>query len=75
MNKENLVNPKNTDNKKLLTTKEVARRYSVPYGTLNNWAYKRVGAMFFKVGNRRFYDPDRCDAFFKSNPVLTIDQH
>jgi len=64
-----------SNKKKLLTTKQVSQIYSVPEGTLNNWAYKRVGPRFYKVGRLRLYDPDHCENFFKANPILTIDQH
>lgn len=61
--------------KKFLPTNEAAQRIGIPVGTLNNMAWKKIGPKFYKVGNRRLYDIDDLDAFIKSNPVLTIDQH
>jgi len=65
----------NNIQKKFLPTNEAAQRIGIPPGTLSNMAWKKTGPKFYKVGNRRLYDIDDLDAFVKSNPVLTIDQH
>jgi len=65
----------NNIKKKFISTTEAAQRIGIPEGSLNNMAWKKTGPRFYKVGKRRLYDVDDLDAFVKSNPVLTIDQH
>jgi len=64
----------NTD-KKFLTTSEASQRISIPEGSLNNMAWKKVGPRYYKCGKRRLYDVADLDSYVKSNPVLTLDQH
>ena len=60
--------------KRMVTAQEAARMYSVAPGTLSNWrSAKNRGPRYFVQGRMVRYDIEDLEAFFKANPVLTVD--
>jgi hypothetical protein len=59
------------DDRKYLTTEEVAERYRgvVRVGTLRNWRAMRVGPAFVKIGKAILYPETELSAWEKRNMV------
>ena len=58
---------------KALDCKQVEERYHVPRGTLANLRSRKEGCKFFKVGSKVYYRISDFEAWFFSQPVLTLD--
>jgi excisionase family DNA binding protein len=48
----------------IMTSQEVADYLRIPMGTLNNWAYQRIGPRFAKVGRYRRYKRTDVDEWY-----------
>jgi hypothetical protein len=67
------VTDRNTE-KRMLTAREVAERYSIDVGTLANWRSQKRGPRYYVVGRKKIlYLISETDSFFLSHPVRTVD--
>lgn len=58
----------------LLTSEEVGARLRIKPSTLKQWASRRVGVAFIKIGKHRYYSSADVESFINSKKVSTIDQ-
>jgi excisionase family DNA binding protein len=51
----------------------VAEYLGVPVRTLDQWAYRKVGPPFMKIGRHRRYEWNAVQAWAESQRVATLD--
>jgi excisionase family DNA binding protein len=50
---------------RLLTSAEVAELLRIPVRTLDQWAYKRIGPLYLRVGRFRRYPEDALEEWVR----------
>ncbi len=58
------------DLRPLLTTTDLAKRWSMTKESLENWRVKKIGPAYLKIGSKVLYKPEVIEAWEAKNSKL-----